>query len=134
MLRVPFKNNLNYKLWFKWMKNSTLVYSTETGSTCPSCGKSLKKCVCQQKQVKFKNDGVIRVSRETKGRKGSGVTLISGLPLTLDQIHDLAKQLKQLCGSGGTVKDAVIEIQGEHRDKVVMELIKRGFTAKRAGG
>lgn len=121
------------------MKNSTLVYSTETENSCPKCGKPLKKCSCSQRKLEAKKtepkrDGIVRVSRETKGRKGSGVTLITGLPLTLDQIHDVAKQLKQFCGSGGTVKDAVIEIQGEHRDKVVEELTKRGFNIKRSGG
>ena len=121
------------------MKNSILVYSTEMGGTCPTCGKALKKCVCSRrkpeaKKPEPKRDGIVRVSRETKGRKGSGVTLISGLPLPLEQIRDVAKQLKQLCGSGGTVKDAVIEIQGEHRDKVTEELTKQGFNVKRSGG
>lgn len=116
------------------MKDSTLVYSTESGTTCPKCNKPLKKCVCKQKKIQPKRDGIVRVSRETKGRKGKGVTIITGLPLTLDQIADVAKQLKQKCGSGGTVKEAVIEIQGEHRDTIVEELSRQGFTVKRSGG
>ena len=79
-------------------------------------------------------DGVVRVSRETKGRKGKGVTLITGLPLDLKGLQKLAKQLKRRCGAGGTVKEGVIEIQGEHRDLLVAELKKQGFVVKRSGG
>ncbi len=81
-----------------------------------------------------KGDGVVRVSRQTKGRKGKGVTLITGVPLTGDELKNLAKQLKQKCGSGGTVKNGVIEIQGDHRDTVVAELSKQEWTVKKAGG
>jgi translation initiation factor 1 len=79
-------------------------------------------------------DGVVRVSRETKGRKGKGVTLVTGLPLNGTDLADLAKQLKGRCGAGGTVKNGIIEIQGDHRDKVVAELLGRGWTVKKAGG
>ena len=79
-------------------------------------------------------DGVVRVARETKGRKGKGVTLIRGLPLPAAELSRLAKELKQRCGSGGTVKSGVIEIQGDHRDELVSELSNRGFTVKRSGG
>ncbi len=79
-------------------------------------------------------DGVVRVSRETKGRKGKGVTLVTGVPLQGPDLKDLAKALKQRCGSGGTVRDGVIEIQGDHRDVVVAELAKKGWTVKKAGG
>jgi len=81
-----------------------------------------------------RGDGVVRVSRETKGRKGKGVTLVTGAPLAGDALKDLAKKLKQRCGSGGTVKDGVIEIQGDHRDVVVAELSALGWTVKKAGG
>jgi translation initiation factor 1 len=81
-----------------------------------------------------KGDGIVRVSRETKGRKGAGVTVITGVPLAGDALKSLAKELKSGCGSGGTVKDGTIEIQGDHRDSVVAELARRGFKAKRAGG
>jgi translation initiation factor 1 len=79
-------------------------------------------------------DGIVRVGRETKGRKGKGVTIITGLALTETGLLELASQLKRLCGSGGTVKDGVIEIQGEHRDRLLEELRKRGYSAKKSGG
>ena len=82
----------------------------------------------------MRGNGAVRVSRETKGRKGKGVTLVSGLPLGADELLALARKLKQLCGTGGTVKDGVIEIQGDHRDKILAELHKAGFQAKKAGG
>ncbi len=116
------------------MSNSELVYSTEFNNTCPKCNKPLKKCVCKKQNAQQKKDGIVRVGRETKGRKGKGVTTVSGLPIQLDDIKDVAKVLKQKCGSGGTVKDAVIEIQGDHRDVVMEELAKQGFTVKRSGG
>jgi len=74
------------------------------------------------------------VERQTKGRKGSGVSVVSGLPLDETGLKLLAKDLKQACGSGGTVKDGRIEIQGDHRDLLVNELKKRGYDAKRSGG
>jgi translation initiation factor 1 len=79
-------------------------------------------------------DGIVRVSRSTSGRKGKGVTLITGVPLEGNALKNLAKQLKQRCGSGGTLKDGVIEIQGEHRDLLVEELQKHGWSVKKAGG
>jgi len=79
-------------------------------------------------------DGVVRVGRETKGRKGKGVTVITGVPLHPDGIAELAARLKKQCGSGGTVRDGVIEIQGDHRDAIVAALSKLGWTVKRAGG
>jgi translation initiation factor 1 len=79
-------------------------------------------------------DGTVRVSRETRGRKGKGVTLISGVPLGAEALAVLAKDLKQRCGTGGTVKDGVIEIQGDHRDRLIEELQNRGYRVKRAGG
>lgn len=76
----------------------------------------------------------VKVSRETAGRKGKGVTVVSELPLTLDQIADLATTLKTKCGTGGTAKDGRIEIQGDHRDRITAELEKLGYKVKRAGG
>jgi len=76
----------------------------------------------------------VRVGRETKGRAGKGVTVITGLPLQAAQLQELAGELKRRCGSGGTVRNGVIEIQGEHRDVLVQELVKRGYDAKRSGG
>ncbi len=111
-----------------------IVYSSEHGRICPECGFPVAECTCSRKSGSCPGDGNVRVSRETKGRKGKGVTLITGLPLGEDDLRDLAKQLKQKCGSGGTVKDGVIEIQGDHRDFIVDELGKRGYPAKRSGG
>lgn len=116
-------------------KNSTRVYSTETGSLCQNCAKKLSLCVCNKQTISgAKADAKVRVSKETKGRKGSGVSLISGLPLSETELKALAKKLKQICGSGGAVKHGIIEIQGEHRDKLVLELKKLGYIAVKAGG
>ncbi len=117
--------------------HSGIVYSSEFGSMCPQCGTPLKQCRCKQKTggaSSAHRDGVIRVGRETKGRKGKGVTIISGVPLEFEALKLLAKKLKQKCGTGGTVKDGVIEIQGDHRDVLVEELSKQGYQAKRSGG
>ena len=81
-----------------------------------------------------RGDGVVRVRRETQGRGGKTVTTIAGVPLAEDGLRALAGELKRLCGTGGSVKDYVIEIQGDHRDTVVAELEQRGYTVKRAGG
>ena len=118
----------------KSANGSSLVYSTEHGRTCPKCEKPLAQCNCGQKKTTTKGDGIVRVSRETKGRKGSGVTLITGLPLAEPELTGLAKQLKQRCGSGGTVKNGIIEVQGDHREVVLAELIRLGYQAKKAGG
>lgn len=111
-----------------------LVYSTEHGAMCPQCGHPKTRCACSQQKSLPKGDGIVRVSRETKGRKGKGVTLISGLPLDEAAIQALAKQLKQRCGCGGTVKDGIIEIQGDHRTVLIEELQKQGYRVKQAGG
>ena len=114
--------------------NSGIVYSTASGKMCPKCGKQAGRCVCPKKSHAPKGDGNVRVGRETKGRKGKGVTVITGLPLTHDALKSLAQKLKQKCGSGGTVKNGVIEIQGDHRDILVELLQKEGYSAKRSGG
>jgi translation initiation factor 1 len=115
-------------------KKKGLVYSTETGRLCPACGNLVKECQCCGKTKSWPaGDGVVRVSRQTKGRKGSGVSLISGLDLDEARLKKLAKQLKKLCGAGGTIKNGVIEIQGDHRDILVSNLVKMGYKAKVAG-
>lgn len=110
--------------------STRLVYSTENRGKCPKCGKSLKKCGCGQKPAQSTTDGIVRVRRETRGRKGKGVTLITGVPLEGDQLKQLAKRLKAKCGSGGTVKNGVIEIQGDRRDMLKEELEAEGYTVK----
>ncbi len=110
------------------------VYSSESGPMCPECGRPTGDCVCGQNRRAVPTDGVVRVSRETKGRKGKGVTVVTGVPLDALELAALAKQLKSRCGAGGTVKNGVIEIQGDHRDRLVTELQGRGWTVKRSGG
>ena len=101
---------------------------------CPECNRPIVDCVCGNNRSTSPKDGVVRVSRETKGRKGKGVTLVTGVSLDGFELADLAKLLKNRCGAGGTVKDGVIEIQGEHRDRIVAELQGRGWIVKRSGG
>ena len=115
-------------------RNSRLVYSTEHGGTCPACKKKLDRCTCGKQPSRSPGDGIVRVGRSTKGRKGKGVTLITGIPGDEDSLKQLAKQLKQKCGSGGTVKSGVIEIQGDHRDALLGELKNLGYTVRRSGG
>jgi translation initiation factor 1 len=115
-------------------KDGGLVYSTGIGRLCPQCMRAVTACVCKGKSKPAHGDGVVRVSRETKGRAGKGVTLVIGVPITADDLEKLATQLKKRCGTGGTIKDGVIEIQGDHRDTLVAELTKLGFKVKRAGG
>ncbi len=105
--------------------NSRLVYSTESGR--------IKEQKAPESSV-AKGDGIVRIRRETAGRNGKGVTTISGLVLNDDELKNMAKYLKQFCGTGGSLKDGVIEIQGDHRDKIKIELEKRGLTVKLAGG
>ncbi len=119
------------------MQGGGVVWSSEHGRMCPACRRAIRECVCRAGGggPRGKAAGaVVRVGRETKGRRGKGVTVVSGVPLAGADLEKLARALKQRCGSGGTVKDGVIEIQGDHRDAVVAELERQGFTAKRAGG
>jgi len=106
-------------------KNSRLVYSTDQGRV---------KTADAPAQKTAPSDGIVRIKRETKGRKGKGVSLITGLPLTEPELKALAKSLKQLCGTGGAVKDGVIEIQGDHREVLKTALEKQAYTVKLAGG
>ena len=101
-----------------------IVFSTDTGRVRPE----------KKKPASPAGDGIVRVGRETKGRKGKGMTVITGVPLHPEGLKDLAKSLKQKCGTGGTVKGRTIEIQGDHRDLLVTELETRGYTVKRSGG
>jgi translation initiation factor 1 len=117
-----------------------LVYSTDGGrvNTCPTCGQPYKQCRCDQSTTSQtapkKIDGIVRVMRDRKHRGGKTVTLITGVLASNETITTLAQQLKKLCGSGGTVKDGVIEIQGDHCEKVQAKLSELGYKVKRAGG
>lgn len=113
-----------------------LVYSTDAGRMCPACRKPSAQCSCAADLAAAKpvGDGIVRVSRETKGRGGKGVTLVKGVALPAAELAQLGKQLKAACGTGGTVKDGVIEVQGDHVERVMQSLKALGHTVKRAGG
>lgn len=113
-----------------------LVYSTDNGAMCHVCRHALETCQCSEiveQQRIDKLDGVVKIHRETKGRKGKGVTLIKGLPLADSDLKSLAKSMKRHCGSGGAVKDGVIEIQGDHRALLKTFLENQAYTVKLAG-
>ena len=109
------------------------VYSTEAGRLCPGCGKAVAACVCKKSGVPL-GDGNVKVRRETGGRGGKTVTTVRGLPLAEPALQALAKQLKAACGSGGTCKDGVVEVQGDHVERVMAWLTTQGYKPKRAGG
>ncbi len=111
-----------------------IVYSTGPGQLCPNCRRPVRECVCPKGVPGAAKPAHVRVGREVKGRAGKGVTTVSGLPMSVSEIEALAAKLKKRCGSGGTVREGVIEIQGDHRDVIVAELIKLGWPAKRSGG
>lgn len=113
--------------------SSNLVYSTESGRMCPVCRQQAAACLCKAAPV-IKGDGLVRVSLQTKGRGGKSVTLVKGLALDAVALAQLGKQLRTACGCGGTVKDGVIEVQGEHCDLVMETLRKLGHQPRRAGG
>ena len=116
-------------------KHTRPVYSTDSGRICPDCGLPIAACRCRAPCAAVpKGDGVVRVGRETAGRKGAGVTVITGVPLAAAELAALASTLKKRCGSGGTARDGRIEIQGDHRDTLVTELRKMGYTVRRSGG
>jgi translation initiation factor 1 len=110
-----------------------LVYSTDAGRMCPGCRLPVASCRCAQAAPPA-GDGTVRVSRETQGRGGKAVTVVRGVPLQGEALAALGKRLRAACGAGGTLKDGVLEVQGEHRDRVVDLLLKEGFKVKKAGG
>ncbi len=112
---------------------SGLVYSTDSGRHCPACEQPQDSCICAEQPINS-GDGIARVRRESKGRGGKTVTTIQGLILTLDELKNLTAALKKRCGCGGSLKDGVIEIQGDQVQLLIEELEKRGFTAKKSGG
>ena len=110
-----------------------LVFSTDSGRHCPDCRQPVDACTCN-KAVTPEGDGVARVRRESKGRGGKTVTTVTGVPLPLEQLKELATALKRRCGTGGALKEGVIEIQGEHVELLLAELVKLGYKAKKSGG
>ncbi len=115
-------------------RGSRAVYSTEFGRLCPQCQRPVAECVCGKDRPAATGDGIVRLQRQTKGRGGKAVTLITGVPLAGAELKALAKTLKQRCGVGGAVKDGVIEIQGDQRETLKTELEQRGYEVKIAGG
>jgi len=115
-------------------KRGNLVYSTDRGRLCPGCLRAAADCVCRDTARRAAGDGIVRLSRETKGRKGAGVTLVTGLPLNDEALAALAKSLKARCGVGGAVKDGVIELQGDQRDRLLPVLEGLGYRVRKAGG
>ncbi len=117
--------------------NSHLVYSTESGRVCPSCRKPAKKCSCKSRKANnpsIQSDGIIRIRRESKGRRGKTVTSIAGFQEGTHDLKQIAKNLKGKCGTGGSIKDGIIIIQGDHRQTIQSELKRQGFKVKLAGG
>jgi translation initiation factor 1 len=114
-----------------------LVYSTEAGRMCPVCRLPIAQCRCRQAGVPAAAaaaDGIVRVFFETKGRGGKGVTVIRGLGLDDAALGALGRTLKAACGVGGTAKEGAIELQGDHRERVMTLLKAQGRVVKRAGG
>lgn len=117
------------------MGSSKLVYSTAGSNVCPRCAKPLKNCRCDvSATTATAGDGVVRIRREKKGRGGKEVTVISGLDLPGEELKSVAKQLKTLCGTGGSIKAGDIELQGDKVDQAMQRLQKQGYTVKRSGG
>lgn len=121
------------------MGNSRLVYSTESGRICPLCEKPKAKCSCKKKKAveteqTYPDDGIVRIRREVKGRRGKTVTSIFGIPMDDKELKQFAKTLKRRCGTGGTVKKGIIIIQGDHRKTLQAEIERQGYTVRLAGG
>ena len=117
------------------------VYVTGIGriKLCKRCGEPENQCRCETRRAAeirpgVPRDGVVRVTLDRKGRGGKGVTLIMGVPGEASEIAALAQSLKKLCASGGAVKDDVIEVQGDHRERVIARLTELGYRVKRVGG
>lgn len=112
----------------------SLVYSTDKGRLCPDCQQPTAACRCRTAKPAPAGDGIVRIQRQTGGRGGKTVTVITGVPLAEPELKALAKTLKQRCGTGGAVKEGTIEIQGDHRTLLQQELSQRGWTVKLSGG
>ncbi len=110
------------------------VYSTDQGRLCPGCEQPVAVCHCSKGEQPPAGDGIVRISRQSKGRGGKTVTLVQGLQLDTDGLKQLAQALKQKAGCGGAIKDWVIELQGDRRDMARQELEKRGYKVRLSGG
>lgn len=110
--------------------SSRTVYCTEVGRVCPECVQPVSACVCKKNKPQPKGDGIIRIRTESKGRHGKTVTVVTGLLLDESGLQEITTRLKRLCGAGGAVKEGTIEIQGEHRETIMVELKKQGYKVK----
>lgn len=116
-------------------QNRQLVYTTESGRLCPTCERPIAECKCQKTERSGSGgDGIVRIRREVKGHAGKTVTTVTGLALSEAGLKALATELKRQCGTGGTVKDGIILIQGDHRNTLLALLEKKGYKVKLAGG
>ena len=117
-------------------REDRLVFASGRGRLCAGCGRPVADCACRAAAAASapRGDGVVRVRREVKGRRGRTVTTVAGVPLGPEELRALAAELKRRCGTGGSSKDGVIEIQGDHRDRLVAALEERGYRVVRAGG
>ncbi|MFC1501922.1 stress response translation initiation inhibitor YciH [bacterium] len=114
--------------------NTNLVYTTAHGSNCPTCGQTVKGCVCGSDQTQQRSQSKIRIRRDKKGRRGKTVTVISGLPLSDKALLEMAAEFKRKCGTGGSVKNREILIQGDRCQKLLQLLAEKGYDVKISGG
>ena len=114
----------------KDINDSRLIYSTDKGSICPDCSRAIKECICSEikRNALPETSGKVKIRHETAGRKNKGVTIIYGLPLSQEQLERLAGKLKSTFGTGGTTKDYTIELQGDQRKRVAVELRRLGYS------
>jgi len=115
------------------MGKDKIVYSTNSDwqEKCPSCDQPVDDCVCNSNGTSSRQGRVVYIKREVKGRKGKTVTTISNIG---GEAKNIQKELQQLCGAGGTVKNGIIEIQGDHRTKIKQYLEGKGMQVKLSGG
>jgi translation initiation factor 1 len=134
--RNPTKRGRIEVAYHERMTPNRIVYSTDSGrlDRCPRCGRSPDSCGHRPPLSPAAGDGIVRIARARGGRHGKTVTVITGVPGVPAEHEAMASSLKRLCGSGGTVKDGVIEIQGDHRERLAARLRELGFTVKLAGG
>ncbi len=115
-------------------ENNRPVYSTDRGRLCPECGLALARCLCRNEAVRYHTDDVIHLYREVKGRKGKVVTIITGIGGSREDLKEMARQIKQALGTGGSIQEGDILIQGDHRTAIKDWLSKRGLNVKISGG
>ncbi len=116
------------------MSDDATVYSSGKGRVCPQCGKPAAECRCGKETQAPAGDGVVRVRRELKGRRGKTATRVSGIPLSGSDLKDLARRIKQHCGTGGGMDGADLIIQGDQVEKIIALLSGDGYKVKRSGG